>query len=321
MNFSFIDLFAGIGGLRLPFEELGGECVFSSEIDESASKTYEINFGEKPHGDIKKISAESIPDHNLLLAGFPCQPFSIMGNMNGFSDTRGTLFFDIERILKVKRPEWILLENVPQLRTIQKGNAFKVILDRLRKLDYFVHYKVLNALDFGLPQKRERLFIVGFQKNYNFSFPSGNGHKKYNLKNILENGDSTKEYEASDYIKEKRLKSVKDKNIFFPSVWHENRSGNVSIHDFSCALRANASYNYLLVNGKRHFTPRELLRLQGFPEDFKISGSYTKIRFQTGNSVPVSVVRSVAKEMIHSIKKNDVLPYVTSPNGQIEMEL
>ena len=158
-TFRFIDLFAGIGGIRIPFDELGYKCVFSSEMDKAACETYKANFGEMPAGDITKISAADIPPHDLLLAGFPCQPFSIMGKMKGFSDTRGTMFFEIERILAYHKPSAVLLENVKQLATHDKGRTLSTILKKLSDLGYFYSYKVLNALDFGLPQKRERIII------------------------------------------------------------------------------------------------------------------------------------------------------------------
>ena len=157
-NFNFIDLFAGIGGIRIPYEKLGGTCVFSSEWDKHAQQTYAYNFGEIPAGDITKIDATEIPDHDILLAGFPCQPFSIIGDKQGFEDTRGTLFFDIARILKQKQPSAFLLENVKQLLTHDKGQTFAVIQAQLSRLGYTTYHKVLNALDFGLPQKRERIF-------------------------------------------------------------------------------------------------------------------------------------------------------------------
>ena len=169
----FIDLFAGIGGIRIPFDELGYQGVFSSEIDTAARLTYQTNFGEMPSGDITKVHEKDIPSHDLLLAGFPCQAFSIMGKKLGFADTRGTMFFEIERILKYHRPQAILLENVKQLVTHDKGLTLKTILETLQNLGYFVQWKVLNALDFGLPQKRERIIIVGFldcQVANNFSF-------------------------------------------------------------------------------------------------------------------------------------------------------
>lgn len=296
-SFTFIDLFAGIGGMRLPFEEMGGRCVFSSEIDLAACETYKSNFNEWPQGDITQIAEEDIPDHDVLLAGFPCQAFSIIGKRLGFADTRGTLFFEIERILREKKPRMFLLENVPQLITIQKGRVFEEILLKLEELHYCVHWKVLNSLDYGLPQSRRRVYLVGFDRKCVFQFPKGT--RKYDLNAILEtDSKNTNKFEATDYIKQKRADAVKGKNIFYPSIWHENKSGNISIHDHSCALRANASHNYLLVNGTRHFTPRELLRLQGFPEWFNITGNYSRIRSQAGNSVAVPVVRAVAQAML-----------------------
>lgn len=184
---TFIDLFAGIGGIRIPFDELGYHCVFSSEWDDKACKTYFANFGVIPYGDITKIPAEKIPSHDILLAGFPCQAFSIMGKMQGFADTRGTMFFEIERILQYHKPPYILLENVKQLVGHDKGRTFKIILERLEHLGYHVKWKILNALDFGLPQKRERVIIVGFQKvdDYNeFSFEVP--YKEYDLSSVLE---------------------------------------------------------------------------------------------------------------------------------------
>ena len=172
-GFTFIDLFAGIGGIRIPFEKLGGTCVFSSEWDKHARQTYAANFGETPAGDITQIDAADIPAHDILLAGFPCQPFSILGDKQGFADTRGTLFFDIARILKEKQPNAFLLENVKQLRTHDKGRTFAIIQESLAQLGYTIYHEVLNALDFGLPQKRERIFIVGFRETDCVRFSAG----------------------------------------------------------------------------------------------------------------------------------------------------
>lgn len=298
-NFTFIDLFAGIGGIRLGFEEFGGKCVFSSEWDPYAQKTYEINFGERPKGDITKIHVKDIPDHDILLAGFPCQSFSIIGEGKGFSDTRGTMFFEVERILKARKPMAFLLENVRGLVSHDKKRTFKTILKHLDDLGYFVHWKILNTLDFGLPQKRERTYIVGFDKNLDFNFPTTGLDEPKTLEDILEPEEEIdKKWFSSDYIIEKRKDSVVDKELPYPSIWHENKSGNVSPLPYSCALRASASFNYLLVNGERRLTPREQLRLQGFPEDFLIVGTETKIRMQTGNSVSIPVIKSVAKNML-----------------------
>lgn len=304
----FIDLFAGIGGIRIPFDELGYKCVFSSEWDKAACDTYEANFGERPHGDITKIPAKDIPQHDLLLAGFPCQAFSIMGKRQGFADTRGTMFFEIERILEYHRPKFIFLENVKQLVTHDGGRTFKVILERLDGLGYKIHWKVLNALDFGLPQKRERVIIVGFQneedwKKFNFDFKP----KKYDLADIIEPDDQVDEsLFISDHIRHKRAERTEGKEIFYPSIWHENKAGNISILPYACALRTGASYNYLLINGIRRPSSRELLRLQGFPDSYKIAVSHSEIRRQTGNSVAVPMIRMVAKKL-DKINKESIL--------------
>lgn len=299
-KFTFVDLFAGIGGIRIPFTELGGKCVFSSEWDKAAQISYSYNFGEVPFGDITKINSDSIPNHDVLLAGFPCQAFSIIGKMKGFADTRGTMFFEVARILQHHQPKAILLENVKQLVSHNGGKTFKVILDTLAELGYSVKWKILNALDFGLPQKRERVIIVGFKsaaacEQFNFDFEP----IAYNLASVLEddkNVDSS--LFASDMILDKRRKRVEGKNVFYPSVWHENKSGNISILPYACALRTGASYNYLLINGYRRPSSRELLRFQGFPEKFKIEVSHQEIRRQTGNSVAVPMIRAVAKKII-----------------------
>lgn len=303
----FIDLFAGIGGIRIPFDELGYECVFSSEWDEKACKTYEANFGELPAGDITKIDENDIPPFDVCLAGFPCQAFSIMGKMKGFADTRGTMFFEIERILRKHKPRVILLENVKQLTTHDHGNTLRVIIEHLEDIGYHLTYKVLNALDFGVPQKRERIIIVGFlNPELSNQFSLDFDKKPYSLSTILED-DSLVDPSlfASERIKEKRKNSVIGKDVFYPSVWHENKSGNISVLDYSCALRTGASYNYLLVNGVRRFSSRELLRLQGFPDSFKIVVGNQDIRRQTGNSVAVPVIRAVAQR-IDNLLRGDI---------------
>lgn len=174
----FIDLFAGIGGIRLGLERAGGKCVFSSEWDSDATKSYEAYFGDKPAGDITKIQNSEIPDHDILAGGFPCQAFSIIGGMKGFGDTRGTLFFEIERILRAKHPKAFLLENVRNLVSHDKGQTFKVILEHLKLLGYHVHWRILNALHYNLPQKRERVIIVGFKENHPFEWPQHQPLKK-----------------------------------------------------------------------------------------------------------------------------------------------
>lgn len=302
MSFKFIDLFAGIGGFRLGFESQGGHCVFSSEWDIHAQKTYEANFGDTPHGDITQINPTDIPDHDVLLGGFPCQAFSIIGKMDGFDDTRGTLFFNIAKILKEKKPKAFMLENVKQLKTHDNGKTFKVIIKTLEDLGYKVHHTILNALDFGVPQKRERTFIVGFlEHKTQFTFPKGD--VGYCLKTILENDqDIESKFFVKEEIRLNRRSNLK-KEPAIPSIWHQNISGNVSPLPYSCALRAGASYNYLLVNGVRRPTSRELLRLQGYPDSFKIVVSYTQLRKQAGNSVAVPVIKAIAKRLITSMIK------------------
>lgn len=302
----FIDLFAGIGGIRLPFDELGYECVFSSEWDKAAATTYHANFGEWPSGDITKIDTADIPSHDLLLGGFPCQAFSIMGKMKGFDDMRGTMFFEIARIIQYHKPRVIMLENVRQLTTHDKGKTFTTILETLDQLGYHVKWQVLNALDFGLPQKRERVIIVGFRdegliEQFDFRFKK----KKYDLSEILE-PDSQVDATlfASEQIVAKRKARTEGKKVFYPSIWHENKAGNISVLDYSCALRTGASYNYLLVNGIRRPSSRELLRLQGFPDTYKIVVSHSEIRKQTGNSVPVPMIRCIANKINKILSSN-----------------
>lgn len=294
--------------MRIPFEKLGGTCVFSSEWDTHAQQTYMHNFGETPAGDITEINAEDVPTHDVLLAGFPCQPFSIIGDKQGFKDTRGTLFFDIVRILKQKRPSVFLLENVKQLLTHDKGHTFSVIQEQLSMLGYTLYHKVLNALDFGLPQKRERIFIIGFREPIAFTFPEPIGAYKP-LSEILEPDENIEpNLFASARIQQSRRENCKI-TPFFPSIWHQNKGGNISVLPFSCALRAGASYNYLLVNGVRRLSARELLRLQGFPEDFKVIGNMMQLRKQTGNSVAIPVVYAIGEKMLQALKqRKPVIP-------------
>lgn len=305
----FIDLFCGIGGFRYGMEgacrSLGikHQCVFSSDIDPACRMSYAENFHELPYGDITKIDAYTIPDFEVLLGGFPCQSFSIIGNRKGFEDTRGTLFFDIARILSVKRPKMFVLENVKQLIGHNQGETLKTIVNVLRDMGYAVEYLLLNALDFGLPQKRERIWIIGSLHGLdNFSLPTKKIMSK-SLDDILE-----KEVPESLYASSKIQANRKEKIKTIPretTIWHENKSGSVSAHPYSCALRAGASYNYLLVNGERRLSSREMLRLQGFPESFKITVSESQLRKQAGNSLPVNVAEVVIKSLLLSQEELD----------------
>jgi len=300
----FIDLFCGIGGFRVAMEQscaengLVPECVFSSDIDAYCQDAYQQNFGHRPTGDITQTDPVDIPDHQLLFAGFPCQPFSIIGQMRGFEDTRGTLFFHIANILHHKKPKAFVLENVKQLVGHNKGQTLKTILHTLKELGYHVAYAVLNALDYGLPQKRERIVIVGHREPIGFAFPPTVRPYKP-LKEILEKKVDEK-YFASDFIVNKRKEA--HRSPYKPAIWHENKSGNISSYPYSCALRANASYNYLLVNGVRRLTPREMFRLQGFPDAYQIIGHEAQARKQAGNAVPVNMAKAVIDAL---------LPYVS----------
>lgn len=303
-DLKFIDLFCGIGGFHyatdLATREAGFEakCVFASDIDVQAQEAYKSNFGLQPHGDITSIDAESIPNHDLLLAGFPCQAFSIIGERRGFNDIRGTLFFDIARILEAKRPSGFVLENVKQLRGHDSGRTIQIILRTLRDLDYDVDMRVLNALDFGLPQKRERVFIVGWKQSLRFDwdFPPSQAPS---LRDVLEKRVD-KFYYASEKIRASRQRKVLTaaRQLSRYTIWHENKSGNVSVHPYSCALRAGASYNYLLVDGERRLTEREMLRLQGFPESFVMTHGYATMRRFAGNSLPIPVARAVISRLL-----------------------
>lgn len=303
-HFKFIDLFAGIGGIRLGFESVGGKCVFSSEWDQDAAKTYEANFGEKPFGDITKIPPKDIPDFDILLGGFPCQPFSIIGAKEGFKhETQGTLFFNIEEILKEKKPKAFMLENVRNLTAHDHGRTFRIITEHLTNAGYHVHYKVLNALDYGVPQKRERIIIVGFRKDIPFEFPDPVPQsQRKTVKDILEPPEaiSPKLFVKAE-IRESRLARLRDPDFPKPYISHENVAGTITPHNYSCALRAGASANYLLINDERRPSEREMLRIQGFPDTFKIVVGYGKIKHQTGNSVAVPVIRAVAASMIRSM--------------------
>jgi DNA (cytosine-5)-methyltransferase 1 len=303
----FIDLFCGIGGFHVAMKEacfennLIPECVFSSDIDTFCQDSYEENFGNRPEGDVTKIDERDIPDHDILFAGFPCQPFSIMGQMQGFNDIRGTLFYDIARIIKHKKPKAFILENVKQLVGHNSGKTLKTILNILQKeLGYHVHYAVLNALDYGLPQKRERVIIVGHQEPIMFSYPSPVRPFKP-LSEVLEKRVDKKHY-ASDYIKLRRKES--HKSAYKLSIWHENKAGNICSYPYSCALRANASYNYLLVNGERRLSPREMFRLQGFPDSYKIVVNDSQARKQAGNAVPVNIVKAVILKLLPYVAEN-----------------
>ncbi|ELA9311745.1 DNA (cytosine-5-)-methyltransferase [Vibrio parahaemolyticus] len=351
-RFKFIDLFAGIGGIRLPFQRLGGECVFTSEWDKFAQKTYLANYGEMPNGDITKIKAADIADHDILLGGFPCQAFSQAGLKQGFSDTRGTMFFEIQRILVEKRPRAFLLENVKQLRGHDKGRTLKTIVDILNgnhdqqipedipmseesrhalteKLNYWVDFKVLRAADFGAPQNRERIFIVGFDKDYFsdvdfsevFKWPTPpctptrvgdilQSHAELRADEEKHNKDV---YTISDRLwtgHQKRKEEHKTKGNGFGYTLYNADSEYTN----TISARYYKDGSEILIDqselGKnpRKLTPRECARLQGFPENFIVDAvSQGQIYKQFGNSVCMKVIEAVAEQLVEALDNAEVL--------------
>ena len=337
-KFRFIDLFAGIGGIRLPFQQLGGECVFSSEWDKFAQRTYAANYGEVPSGDITQIVASDIPDHDILMGGFPCQSFSQAGLKKGFEDTRGTMFFEIQRILGEKRPKVFLLENVKQLRGHDKGRTLQTILNILtgesdlplddvpmsddarealgKKLNYWVDYKVLRAADFGIPQNRERIFIVGFDRDYfggNIDFnkifkwpePTNQPTKVGDILESQEILDTLEDkYTISDklwagHLRRKAEHGIKG-NGFGYSLFNRESSytNTISARYYKDGSEVLIDQSHLSKN-PRKLTPRECARLQGFPDDFIVDAvSQGQIYKQFGNSVCVKVIQAVAKQIV-----------------------
>ncbi|OOB80394.1 MAG: DNA (cytosine-5-)-methyltransferase [Epulopiscium sp. Nuni2H_MBin003] len=315
-RFTQIDLFAGIGGIRQGFQRHGGRTVFSSEWDKFAAKTYRINYGETPEGDITQIDVKDIPEHDILLAGFPCQPFSQAGLKKGFEDARGTLFFNIAEILRYKRPKAFMLENVKQLRGHDKGNTLKTILAILEELNYYVPTpEVLNAYHFGVPQNRERIIIVGFDKNClptdfkEFQYPNGNITNEICVGDILDAQVSDR-FTISDKLYEGHLgrrKLHKEKGngfgfcLFNANSKHTNTISARYYKDGSEALIEQEGKN------PRMLTPRECARLQGFPEEFIIPVSNAQAYKQFGNSVCINVIEAVAKSMLDYLEQYNIL--------------
>ena len=301
-SYRFIDLFAGIGGIRIPFDELGAQCVFSSEWDKFSQQTYEANFGVRPHGDITQIEASDIPNFDILLAGFPCQPFSNAGHKKGFEDARGTLFFDICRIVDYHKPKILFLENVKGFKGHNKGKTFEVVCDTLRNLGYSVHAQVLNAKNFGVPQNRERIYIIAFQDNVNFHFPV-KSDKQYCVGDILEK-DVDAKYTISDKLwaghKRRKAEHRKKGNGFGYSLFNDKSPYTSTI---SARYYKDGSEVLIEQEGKnpRKIMPRESARLQGFPEEFVIPVSDTQAYRQFGNSVSVPVIRAIALEICQAV--------------------
>jgi len=312
--FTFCDLFAGIGGIRLAFEKAGGQCVFSSEWDKFAKRTYRVNYGERPKGDITQIPPEDIPDHDILTAGFPCQPFSIagvskknsLGRKHGFKDkTQGTLFFNIKEIIKAKRPRMFLLENVKNLKSHDKGRTFQVVTETMEELNYEMSARVVDARDY-VPQHRERIFMVGFDREVfdgspEFEFPKPPVRRKsLNIKTILEKKPDPK-YVLSDKLWD-YLQGYAEKHRLAGNGFG---FGLVDGKENKIARTLSARYykdgSEILVKrpkgNPRRLTPRECAKLMGYPASFKIPVSDTQAYKQFGNSVVVPVVTAIALRM------------------------
>lgn len=306
-KYSMIDLFAGIGGTRLGFHQTNNvKSVFSSEIDKFALKTYKANYGDTPHGDITQLNEKDIPDHDILVAGFPCQAFSQAGKKLGFEDARGTLFFDVARIIKEKRPNAFLLENVKSLKTHDKGKTFKVITEILEELNYEVYTMLYKARDFGAPQNRERIYIVGFNRetvpNYKeFKEPIPTHQDgETRVGDILEE-NVTDKYTISDKLWEghqRRKKEHKEKGNGFGYTLYN--ADSTYTNTLSARYYKDGSEILIEQDGKnpRKITPREAARLQGFPENFVIPVSDTQAYKQFGNSVCVYTIKAIADNML-----------------------
>lgn len=317
-KFTFIDLFAGIGGFRLAFQELGGKCVFSSEYNHFAQKTYEANFGEVPFGDITKINEKEIPDHDILIAGFPCQPFSIagvskknaLGRSHGFKDkTQGTLFFDLARILYEKKPKAFLLENVKNLLSHDSGKTFRVISDTLKELNYSIYFKVLDG-KYYVPQHRERIVIVGFsnehfQGNEKFSFPEM-PEPDHRIMDILEKKPDNK-YTLTDHLWEYLIGYSEKHKAKGNGFGYGMTDLNGISRTMSARYYKDGAEILIPQKGKnpRRLTPRECARLQGYPDSFIIPVSDTQAYRQFGNSVVVPLMKSVGRNLVSEIIRHD----------------
>tara|TARA_B100000989_G_C19528156_1_gene468079 strand:- start:1620 stop:2600 length:981 start_codon:yes stop_codon:yes gene_type:complete len=323
----FIDLFSGIGGFRLALEKFNYKCVFSADNNQYACETYYKNFKEYPLIDIKKLSPKKIPNHDILCAGFPCQPFSIAGKRKGFDDTRGTLFFDIVRILKEKKPKVFILENVKGLVSHNKGKTFEKILEILSKklngkiiksrrenLEYNVFWKVLNSTNFDVPQNRERVFIIGFKdQSIDFKFPTNlkltntlNDIIKVKPKKIRRISKLSKGYIGKYLKKHKSYNKIKNLNYLVANEVRRSRC-HFRFDNISPCLTTkmgtggnNVPY---LVNQNRFYTLEECLLIQGFPKNFKLTNNYTEALKQIGNSVSVPVIHSLIKQIKKKIKQ------------------
>lgn len=305
-GYTFIDLFAGLGGFRISLESLGAKCVYSNEWDKHVQKVYEKNFGEIPEGDITKVDEKTIPNHDILCAGFPCQAFSISGNQRGFDDSRGTLFFDVARIVKEKKPKVVFMENVKNFATHDGGKTLEVVKGTMEELGYTFNQKVLSAVDYGMPQKRERIYMVCFRNDIkinNFEYPKPFKLTKH-VEDFLLDDDLVSDLyinRSDTYLNGKSDDEYSDKTIRLGNV-SKGRQGEriYSTKGIAVTLSAYgggvfAKTGGYLINGKtRKLHPRECARLMGFPDSYKISDSPNQAYKQFGNSVVINVLQLIA---------------------------
>lgn len=315
-DYSMIDLFAGIGGIRLGFYQTGRtKVVFSSEIDKYAARTYAANFGESPQGDITKIDASDIPDHDILVGGFPCQSFSCAGRKKGFEDTRGTMFFEIARIIREKKPRAFLLENVKNLTLHDNGRTFEVIKSTLRELGYEIYPMLFKATDFGVPQNRERIYIAGFNRekvpNYKEFAAPVPVSKKICVGDILETNVDSR-YTISDQLWSGHRRRRKENHDIGRGFGYRLFNAE-SPYTGTLSARYYKDGSEILIEqdgrNPRKLTPRECARLQGFPEDFVIPVSDTQAYKEFGNSVAVPVIHAIAEQIISVLDKSEKSDY------------
>ena len=315
-DFTFIDLFAGIGGFRIPMQELNGKCIFTSEFNFHAQRAYELNFGEVPFGDITKLNLNIVPKHDVLTAGFPCQPFSISGKMKGFEDTRGTLIYNVFKIIELRQPKVVFLENVKHLLHHDKGQTLKIIIKDLEELGYIVSTKVLNASDFGVPQNRERLIIIGHKTN-KFDFTKLKTKPKPTLKDFLEK-DAKYEYLNEPYTLIEDFKTQESGLIFIGyrnktirkagvrpgtenlSRVHKQPNRIYSTEGLHPALPSQETSGRFWIydnNDVRKLTIKECYNIMGFPDNYKMINNTTELYRQIGNSVCVPMIKEITREI------------------------
>ncbi|MBQ9845300.1 MAG: DNA cytosine methyltransferase [Oscillospiraceae bacterium] len=309
-GYTFIDLFAGLGGFRLALESFGARCVYSNEWDIPVQKVYAENFGDTPEGDITKVDEYSIPDHDILCAGFPCQAFSISGKQRGFEDSRGTLFFDVARIVKAKKPKVVFLENVKNFATHDNGRTLDVVRRTMEELGYTFYQRVLNSVDYGVPQKRERIYMICFRNDLNidnFSYPKPFKLKRHVEDFLLDDEDVVKHLYVSrpdTYMSDIKDDKYSDKPIRLGTV---NKGGQgeriYSTKGIAVTLSAYgggvfAKTGGYLINGKtRRLHPRECARIMGFPDTYKICSNANQAYKQFGNSVVIDVLQLITEQI------------------------